>query len=610
MPLRAWETSPKTDARDPRAEAGTLKRGFDFLTSRTRAALAIGIVYSIIGVAWIFVTDRLVLSWEMDPNQQLYWQTVKGWAFVAASGLLIAGFVYLVLARRDAAVERQREAERALSALLSNVPGMACRRLPDADFTMKLVSEGALELTGYRPEDLLDNRETPYAAIVHPEDRDELRKVIQKAVSKGGSYEAAYRIVTAEGATKWVQERGRAARDDAEHAEVLEGIVTDITRQKASDARMSQAARLEALGTLAAGIAHDFNNAVAGIMGFVELILKDVPPDTQLERDLFQIAKIATNVQHLTGQLLAFSRREPAQSAVVDLDSVVADASRVLDRVAGDRIEVVFKHGKESCFVEVNPSLLEHVVLNLIVNARDAMPEGGRITVSTEVVSLPGEEDSVGDVPRFRKFARLSVSDTGCGIDPSIQERIFEPFFSTKGGKGTGLGLSTVYGTVIQAKGRIEVDSMPGAGATFHVLFPITHRPLEEESVVRRLDLKSKPLTVLALEDDPAVLEFVQRVLEAEGVHVIPACAAEKALQIGADNRFDLLITDSVLPKLLGVDVYAQLKARLPDLKVLYISGSFDSIVLRNRVDERAGHKLHKPFTRIELLEAVAVAMG
>jgi two-component system, cell cycle sensor histidine kinase and response regulator CckA len=572
--------------------------------------LAIGLVYSISGVVWIFVSDRLVQSWAANPSQQLYWQTVKGLAFVAISGLLIAGFVYLVLARRDAAQERQREAGRALSALLSHVPVMACRRLVDADFTMKLVSEGALELTGYRPEDLLDNRKTPYAAIVHPEDRENVRKEIQRAVSKGGPYEASYRIVAAEGATKWVQERGRALRDGAENGEVLEGIVTDITQQKATDARMSQAARLEALGTLAAGTAHDFNNALAGIMGFVELILEDVPPDSQLERDLFQISRIANNVQHLTGQLLAFSRREPAQFVVVDLNSVVADASRVLDRVAGDRIEVVFNHGKESSFVEVDRSLLEHVLLNLIVNARDAMPEGGRITVSSEVVSLPEEEDSEGGEPRFRKFARLSVSDTGCGIEPSIKEKIFEPFFSTKGGKGTGLGLSTVYGTVTQANGRIEVDSMPGAGATFKVLFPLTHRSPEEERVVRRLDLKSKPLTVLALEDDAAVLEFIQRVLEAEGVQVIPARAAEEALKIGERKLIDLLITDSVLPKLLGVDVYAQLKAKRPDLKVLYVSGSFDSALLRKRGDESAGPKLRKPFTPIELLEAVAVAMG
>lgn len=587
-----------------------LKGGFDFLTSRAQAALAIGLGYTICGVLWIFASDRFLQSWTADPNQLLFWQTVKGWAFVGTSGLLLAGILNLVLGRRDAALERQREAERALSGLLSNVPGMVYRRLADPDFTMTLVSEGALELTGYRPEDLIDNRKTSFAAIVHPKDREEAWKEIQRAASKDGSFEISYRIVTAEGGVKWVQERGRRVLRDDVNEVVLEGIVTDITRRKEADSNMSQADRLGALGTLSAGIAHDFNNALAGIMGFVELILDEIPPGSQAERDLFQISRIATNVQHLTSQLLAFSRREPAPSAVVELNSVVGDAGRVLNRIIGSGIEIDFDLEERSSFVEVDRSMLEHILMNLVVNARDAMPDGGRITIASGVESLAKEEDSEAGESQTREYARLSISDTGCGIDPSIQDKIFEPFFSTKGGKGTGLGLSTVYGTVTQSHGRIEVDSKPGAGTTFHILFPISDRPPSEELVARRLDLKSKPLKVLALEDDSAVLEFVRRVLEAEGVHVIPVRTAEEAFQKGEKESFNLLITDSVLPRTLGIDVFSHLKSKLPDLRVLYISGSFDSIVLRKRVGEHEGPQLRKPFTPMELLEAVAVAVG
>ena len=366
--------------------------------------------------------------------------------------------------------------------------------------------------------------------------------------------------------------------DESGSIESLRTILRDVTERLELERLLLRAQKMEAVGRLAGGVAHDFNNLLTAIMGYTELLRPTVGGGEEMGRQhLDEIVRAARRGARLTQQLLAFSRRQVLEPRVLDLNRVVSGVEDLLRRVIGDDIELTTRLAPRLGPVVADAGQIEQVLLNLAVNARDAMPEGGRLTISTENKQIVDREASeVMGLPRGR-FTALSVTDTGTGIDEAIRDQIFEPFFTTKeAGRGTGLGLATVYGIVRQSGGSIDVISSPGAGSRFEILLPQTDEIAPAEEPERPgSTLPTGTETLLLAEDEPAVRAFLSRFLSKQGYTVIEASDGEDALERAADSDrpIDLLVTDVVMPRLNGVELAARMRARHPGLAVVMISG-------------------------------------
>ncbi len=391
--------------------------------------------------------------------------------------------------------------------------------------------------------------------------------------------------------------------------EFLSTIARDVTEIKSLERQLLQAQKMEAIGRLAGGVAHDFNNLLTAITGYTELVLSGLAPDAPQRRDLGEVQKAAERAAALTRQLLAFSRQQVLQPRVLDLNAVVADVEQMLRRVIGEDIGVVVVAGPALWPVRADPGQLGQVLLNLAVNSRDAMPEGGTLTIETANLELDGAYVRRHAAVRPGPYVMLAVSDTGVGMDAEIQARIFEPFFTTKEhGKGTGLGLATVYGIVKQSGGHIWVYSEPGRGTTFKIYLPRAEddgeRPAPAASTAGPAGGSE---TVLLVEDEEGVRTLASRVLAAAGYTVLEARDAGEALAINRrhDGPVALLLTDLVMPGASGTDLAARLAAERPDLKVLYMSGYTGDATVRHQILQPHTAFLEKPFTPAALARKV-----
>ena len=382
----------------------------------------------------------------------------------------------------------------------------------------------------------------------------------------------------------------------------------DISDQRAaqealrrSEEQLRHAQKMEAVGQLAGGIAHDFNNLLTGILSYADLMLQELRPGDPIRADLEQIRQAGDRAAALTRQLLAFSRRQVLQPRVLSLNASVTELDSMLRRLLGADVALETSLEDDLGTVLADPGQLEQVLVNLVVNARDAMPAGGRVGITTANLQLHGADDARGNGVRPGAYVTLSVSDTGMGMDVPTQARIFEPFFTTKApGKGTGLGLSTVYGIVEQSGGHIAVESAPGQGATFTIFLP---RHLGENApgfVPRdRRSLPNGTETLLLVEDEEAVRTSVRRLLERQGYTVVEARHGADALRIvdAADQPIDLVLTDLVMPEMGGRELVDRLRARQPALKVLYMSGYTERAVTVDGVMPPGTGFMEKPFT-------------
>jgi PAS domain S-box-containing protein len=357
----------------------------------------------------------------------------------------------------------------------------------------------------------------------------------------------------------------------------IKGYLFDNTARKKLEEQLVQAHKMEAVGRLAGGIAHDFNNSLTSISGYNELLLNKLESHSPLHRYAQEVMKASDRAAGLTKRLLAFSRQQMIQPKVIDLNTVVHNMDKVMRRTIGEDIDLETKAGTEDCTLEVDPSLIETIILNLAINARDAMPEGGKLSIQTGKTTVDKVNQHRTPGIDLGRYVVLSVSDTGVGMDRETQARIFEPFFTTKEqGRGTGLGLSTVYGAVRQSGGHVRVSSQPHKGATFTLYFPSIE---DRKPVSTRREMFLGPSqgteTVLVAEDEPTVRRLIKDVLENKGYRVLLADDGESALEVvdekGGD--FHLLIADVVMPRMNGRELAAQLRSRYPRLKVLYFSG-------------------------------------
>jgi Signal transduction histidine kinase regulating C4-dicarboxylate transport system len=390
----------------------------------------------------------------------------------------------------------------------------------------------------------------------------------------------------------------------------------DITERKQAEkqmlslqAQLFQSQKMEAIGRLAGGVAHDFNNLLTVIMGYCELSLLDLSKDDPGRQKLNEISKAAERAGNLTRQLLAFSRRQILEMKVVNFNIILKDLDNMLHRVVGEDIDFKTVFVDELGLVKVDPGQMEQVLMNLVVNAKDAMPSGGNLTIETANTELDERytRSHAGMIPGA--YVMLSVSDSGVGMTREVQEQIFDPFFTTKGvGKGTGLGLSTVYGIVKQSGGDIYVYSEPNKGTTFKVYLPRVFEPLEEfKKEVPGEKIPQGNETVLVVEDDGSVRKVAVDILKMQGYKVLEATGGEEALIIceKEKNPIHLILTDVVMPKMNGPQLIERLKQAGQDFKVLYMSGYADETVIHHRLLERGVNIIHKPFTVEKLARKV-----
>ncbi|WP_229075977.1 PAS domain S-box protein [Actinoplanes sp. DH11] len=403
---------------------------------------------------------------------------------------------------------------------------------------------------------------------------------------------------------------------------VIVAVVRDITERLAVEqerrrlreeadrqrleARMQQAQRLESLGQLAGGIAHDFNNLLAVILNYASFIVEDAagtPPAADAE----QIARAARRGSDLTHQLLAFARREVIRPRPLDLNAVVTEVHQMLDRSLGEHIALTVRTTAGLPSVMADPGQLEQVLVNLAVNARDAMPGGGRLTIDTAPVWVDAEHAAARAGLSAGSYVRLRVSDTGTGMPQEVIEKAFEPFFTTKpSGQGTGLGLATVYGIVTQAGGTVQIYSEAGIGTTFTILLPATDAQAQETGPEESAaELSGHGATVLVVEDEAALREVTCRILRRGGYTVLAAGNGDEALRLAADNPVDVLLTDVIMPGMLGRDVAAAVHRTQPGIRVLFMSGYAQPVLTTHGTLSAEVHLLEKPFTSAELMRAL-----
>ena len=383
-----------------------------------------------------------------------------------------------------------------------------------------------------------------------------------------------------------------AERDDALHKRLL------------LEEQLRHSQKMEAVGRLAGGIAHDFNNLLTAIIGYTEIVLHSLDPKDSRRADAEEIGRAAMRAADLTKQMLAFSRRQVLQLKVIDLNTSLSKVEPMLRRVIGETIVMTVSGRASNPFVRVDPGQVEQVVMNLVVNARDAMPQGGRLTVETADVVL--DEAAIGDLPDVRpgEYVMLSVSDTGVGMPPEVQARIFEPYFTTKDvGKGTGLGLSTAYGIVRQSEGHISLSSEVGLGTTFRVYLPRSEAPTLAGSTVTAAQMPDGTEHILLVEDDPSVRRLSKELLTRLGYSVTEAASGRSGLALGSDDtrHFDLALCDVILGDMSGPSMAEALSALRPTIRVLYMSGYTDEAIVRTGVLDEGKPFLQKPFTPMQL---------
>lgn len=403
---------------------------------------------------------------------------------------------------------------------------------------------------------------------------------------------------------------GRAIRDSDHRETNYELFAEDVTERRALEQQLRQSQKMEAVGRLAGGIAHDFNNLLMVISGYCEFLLEKIGGDPVLRGPAQEIANAADRATSLTRQLLAFSRKQMLTPKILDLNAVVTENARMLTRLIGEDIDLLVVPAPELGAVKADPGQVEQVIMNLAVNARDAMPQGGKLTIETANANLDEAFARLHAGVRPGEYIKLAISDTGSGMDADTQSHIFEPFFSTKGTKGTGLGLSTVYGIVKQSGGYIWVQSEPGKGACFEVYLPRARETGDTATAAPSI-LPSKPQqrteTILLVEDELNLRRLACQFLETQGYKVLEAADGAAAVQICAAHKgdIDLLLTDVIMPGMNGRDLAKRIASLRPTIKVLYMSGYTENTISHNGTLDPGVNLLQKPFNLQSLKEKV-----
>jgi len=477
---------------------------------------------------------------------------------------------------RGRAVEALERREEHYRSLIEN--SMDLISILNLDGTIRYVSPSHERMLGYPLDELVGRN---VLSFVHSDDRAR----VQTALAKGNNGRPVEcRIRHCDGSWRVLESFSR----DLSHVAGVNGMVVnarDITERKHLEEQLHHSQRLEAVGRLAGGVAHDFNNLLMVITGYSHMLLDAMHPSDPARQDLEQVVKASERATDLTRQLLAFSRRQGVRAALVNLNSLVPEMDRMLRRVLGEEIELIIRLAPELKTVRADPGQIEQVILNMVVNARDAMPSGGQLLIETRNTGAPD-----------RNSVTISISDTGIGMDSQVLSRVFEPFFTTKE-HGTGLGLATSYGIIKENGGDLRVDSTPAKGTCFHIELPAAEQTPGDLELPDEKRAPRGTETILLVEDEDPVRRVVEAMLKRHGYQVLVSASSKDALAAAEQHRgtIHLLITDIMMPGMSGRKMAECLVAGRPDMKVLYVSGYGDASA------ESDAHFLQKPFSTEEL---------
>ncbi len=532
---------------------------------------------------------------------------VRGFAFERNGGsyeLTLADEV----TQRILMEEALRQSQASLQSLVDGAPFGIIRTLLDED-RFESLNPAMLKILGGYSLDEAMHLKISTQVYSDPKDRGRLIEILRRNKTIQG-YEL--NLLRRDGSTVPLRISGSLARDP-HTTEYFAGYVEDMTQQSALEQQVRQVQRLEAVGRLAGGVAHDFNNILVVIKLSTELMLAQITPDNPLSKSLLQVSNAADRAAALTRQMLALGRQQIMQVRVINVNSVVSETSRMLRRIIGEDIRLVTKLCDTLENSRLDPDQVGQVILNLAVNARDAMPEGGILHLETSNVNLDYTYTREHPPVQPGRYVMLAVSDTGSGIDKSILPRIFDPFFTTKEvGKGTGLGLSIVYGIVKQSGGYVWVYSEPAHGTTFKIYFPAITAALENP--LARSESYSEPSgqTILIVEDEATIRSNVRECLEQLGYRVAEAENGEAALQVcdRLHGKVDLVLSDLVMPGMGGYELAGELAQRHPAVRVLFMSGYTEDSAARRDILLQGSAFLQKPFSVADLSNAVHQALG
>ncbi len=482
--------------------------------------------------------------------------------------------------------------------IVESLPAIIYLTELDPPYSPKYVSPN-VEKLGYTLEEWF-NLPDIWMQILHQEDRERVIRTVEVAMNQNLETDIEYRIVARDGTVFWVHDKGHFVFDEKGEKTGWQGVMLDISATKELEKQLRLAQKLESVGMLTGGIAHDFNNMLTAINGYSDLTLRQLKKDDPLRPNIEEIKKAGLRSADLTHQLLAFSRQQLLEPIVTNLNEIIVDTTKMLQRLIGEDIQLTTSLSSQIGQTVVDPGQFSQIVMNLAVNARDAMPQGGKLTIETANVFIDDDytRQHVGFLPGA--YVMLAVSDNGMGMNDKIKQQIFEPFFTTKElGRGTGLGLATVYGIVKQSGGNIEVYSEQGIGTTFKIYLP---RVNEKVGKVQTRAVSSEMLmgteTILLVEDELLVRNLSKKILETCGYRVIEAGDGLEALELcREDYSIDLLMTDVVMPKMGGRELSEKLIKTLPKLKILYTSGYTDDAIVRHGVIGLNKNFIQKPFT-------------
>lgn len=503
-------------------------------------------------------------------------------------------------------LSRLQAAEQKYRRLAENAPDVVVCFEVEPQPRYAYVSPAVSAAIGYGPEEFYADADLG-RKIVHPDDLAIVETMLRGGYPSGST--ATIRWTHRNGNTVWIEQRNMLVQDADGKLIAVESILRDVTERRQIDERLRQSQKMEALALLAGGVAHEFNNLLMVISGNTELILLDEDPGETIRQQLEIVMRATNSAAAVTRQLLAFGRRQATTPAVLDPNAVVQNCAKMLRSLVGEEIEFVLDLAPSAGLIRADAGQIEQILLNLVMNARDAMPTGGRVTIATSALSLanaPGSEPFRGAPAAYMM---LSVSDTGTGMDEATRARIFEPFFTTKEkGKGTGLGLSIVYGIVQQNGGTLSVESMPGCGTTFRISLPCVEADEAKIAEPARSSGTRSPFeTVLVAEDDEPVRALICAVLRHAGYQVMHASDGAKALEIYRKNpgAIRLVLSDVVMPRMDGPALIEELTRMDPSLKAIYMSGyTGDRRAARGGLDPRIP-LIEKPFRSAFLLEKV-----
>jgi PAS domain S-box-containing protein len=510
------------------------------------------------------------------------------------------------LSERERAEQARAEAEAKYRTLVEQVNAITYIAEIGIDGQWYFVSPQVEAILGYTADEWLAISKE-WLKQIHPDDRP-IVIAAEEASRKGEPFQAEFRVKRKDGREVWLNDTAVVVKGSDVHP-VMEGIMVDITERKQLETQLQQSRKMEAVGRLAGGIAHDFNNLLTIITGYTDLALSRPAVPLDLRSDIERIEGAAGRAAALVRQLLAFSRKQVLQPKILDLNAIVVNLEKLLRRLVDDNIEMSTSVNDDLGKVKADPAQIEQVIMNLVVNARDAMPNGGRLLLETSNVTLDSAYAFEHTSVKPGRYVMLAVSDTGIGMDSETVAHIFEPFYTTKeSGRGTGLGLSTVYGIVKQSGGYIWVYSEPGKGSTFKIYLPrVEEMPEAEASKPTRFENRRGTETILLVEDEEAVRDLVKTILTGQGYHVIVGRDARHAEEVAEQfpGQIHLLLTDVVMPGTSGRELAVVITQRRRNIRVLYMSGYTENVITSGGLLEEGLAFLQKPFSPAVLVQRI-----